>query len=321
MDSTILVTGVSGYIGGQTALLLSDLGYKVYGVDLKEPSKVISEILTGFSHSDFIDSKCFELISSINPSSIIHCAGTSLVGPSSIIPAEYYENNVIKTKRLMDFLRLPAHRHIRLIYSSSAAVYGNPIMVPCCEEDPALPISPYGESKYIVELMMKAYSQAYGLDFVAFRYFNACGADSQGRHGQAINSTHIIARILESIQGNTEFTLFGNQYPTEDGTCIRDYVHVEDIAQAHALAITPIVPAGIYNLGNSKGVSNLEIIAAAERITGAKINVKIGQERTGDPAILTASANKFTQAASWKTKYSIDNMIEHAWAWYNKQTV
>jgi UDP-glucose 4-epimerase len=179
------------------------------------------------------------------PDAIIHCAGTSLVGPSVMNPEEYYNNNFVKTKTLLDFLIANHQKNVRVIFSSSAATYGEPIMTPCQEEDPAIPISPYGESKLMVELMMKSYATAYGLDFVAFRYFNACGADSQGRHGQAPGATHIIARVLESIRDGKTFTLYGDSYPTPDGTCIRDYIHVEDLADAHIMAMNPAVPVGI----------------------------------------------------------------------------
>jgi UDP-glucose 4-epimerase len=181
----------------------------------------------------------------------------------------------------------------RFIFSSSAAVYGEPIMTPCHEVDPCEPISPYGDSKLMVEKIMAAYHTAYNLDYVAFRYFNACGADSQIRHGQTEDATHIIARVLAAIKNDKEFTLNGVDYSTPDGTCVRDYVHVEDIARAHVMALDAEIPAGVYNLGSNNGTSNREIIAAAERITGRKLKVVLGDARPGDPAVLTASAAKF----------------------------
>jgi UDP-glucose 4-epimerase len=314
---TIVVTGSSGYIGGQTSLLLKDAGYEVYGIDLVQPSAPIAAALTNFCRCDFVDKKTFDLIDSVKPTAIIHCAGTSLVGPSIMNPEVYYYNNFAKTLILMNHL-VNSKSTARVIFSSSAAVYGDPVMTPCQEEDPATPISPYGESKLMVEMMLASYCKAYNVDYVAFRYFNACGADPQGRHGQAPNGTHIIARVLESIRDGKQFTLYGTDYPTADGSCIRDYVHVEDIARAHMSAIDPKVDTGVYNLGLNKGVSNLEIIRTAERITEKKLEVVTGEKRDGDPAELTANASKFGTAVGEWRQHTLDNMIQHAWTWYNK---
>lgn len=317
MTKLVVVTGASGYIGGQTALMLTDQGYTVYGVDLEAPGPNIANVLSGFVHCDFSDPKCFDMISDVQPSAIIHCAGTSLVGPSVQNPEVYYHNNFVKTLILLNHL-INSNSQARFIFSSSAAVYGDPIMTPCSEFDPPAPISPYGESKFMVEMMLASYSRAYNLNFVAFRYFNACGADSQGRHGQAPNATHIIARVLESIRDDKEFTLYGTDYPTADGTCIRDYVHVEDIVQAHILAINATVPPGIYNLGSSTGYSNRQIINMAEQITGTTVNIVNGEARSGDPSILTASAESFNREAKWAPGYTLDAIIQHAWNWYNR---
>ena len=316
-NKTILVTGVSGYIGGQTALMLKDQGYTVFGVDLEKPSTEIFNALTGFSHSDFTDQICLNMIDNTKPDAVIHCAGTSLVGPSILNPEVYYHNNFVKTLILLNHL-INNGSKTRFIFSSSAAVYGDPIMTPCQEEDPPMPISPYGESKFMVEMMLKRYAHAYNIDYVAFRYFNACGADSQGRHGQAPGATHIIARILESIRDDKEFTLYGKNYSTDDGTCVRDYVHVEDLAQAHILAIDPEVPPGVYNLGSSTGYSNRQIIDMAKQVTGISPKVIDGEPRPGDPAVLTASADSFNRAAKWEPGYTLYAMVQHAWKWYTR---
>jgi UDP-glucose 4-epimerase len=191
-------------------------------------------------------------------------------------------------------------------------------MNPIHEVDPKEPISPYGESKLMIDMMLESYHQAYDIDYVSFRYFNACGADSKARHGQEPGATHIIARVLEAMRDDGEFTLNGVDFPTTDGTCVRDYVHVEDIARAHSLAIYYDVPAGIYNLGMNTGTSNREIIAAAERITGRKLKVVLGEVRPGDPPMLTASAAKFGLVAGAWQHYKLDDMIQHAWNWYCK---
>jgi UDP-glucose 4-epimerase len=236
-------------------------------------------------------------------------------------PSDYYSNNVVKTLNLLNIV-MAAIPRARFIFSSSAAVYGEPVMTPCDEVDPREPISPYGQSKLMVEQILASYHCAYGLDYVAFRYFNACGADSQGRHGQEPGATHIIARVLESIRDNKEFVLNGIDYPTPDGTCVRDYVHVEDIARAHVMALDSKVTAGVYNLGSNNGTSNREIIDTAQQVTGSAAVVQLGLARPGDPPVLTASAAKFRMAVGWAwQKHTLHDMISHAWTWYNRSHV
>jgi UDP-glucose 4-epimerase len=267
---------------------------------------------------DFASELGIDAIKLFCPDAIVHCAGTSLVGPSLESPAEYYNNNFIKTKILLDYLVKNHDKQVRFIFSSSAATYGNPIMTPVQEVDPTEPISPYGESKLMVDWMLKRYAHAYGLDYVSFRYFNACGADSQARHGQAPGATHIIARVLESIKSGTNFTLYGTDYPTEDGTCVRDYIHVEDLAEAHILATSKTIPSDIYNLGTNTGTSNLEIISTAANVTKIPVTHKNGPQREGDPAVLTADAGKFMAVSAWQPKFDLNDMIAHAWTWYTR---
>jgi len=313
--STVVVTGAAGYIGGQTALLLKDAGHEVYGIDRRQPPSHLQGIYNKFLVEDFVSDVALSWIITKQPNAIVHCAGTSLVGPSMTDPSEYYNNNVVKTLRLLDIV-CKAMPRIKFVFSSSAATYGEPIMLPVHEVDPAEPVSPYGQSKLMVDMMLQSYHRAYGLDYVSFRYFNACGADPQGRHGQAPNGTHLISRVLESTRDDQEFTLNGVDFATADGTCIRDYVHVNDIARAHSLAIYHDVPSGVYNLGSNQGTSNREIIAAAERITGKKLKVVLGEARPGDPPMLTASAAKFGMVAGEWRHHTLDDMIQHAWNWY-----
>jgi UDP-glucose 4-epimerase len=315
MKKTVVVTGAAGYIGGQTALMLADSGYRVVGIDKSKCPKRLKSVFDDYVERDFSDSDALVKVLIHEPSAIIHCAATSLVGPSIRHPGRYFENNVVNTLTLLDQVRRSMPK-TRVIFSSSAAVYGEPVMTPCHEVDPCEPISPYGDSKLMVEKIMAAYHTAYKLDYVAFRYFNACGADSQGRYGQTEDATHIIARVLEAIKDDREFTLNGVDYPTPDGSCVRDYVHVEDIARAHVMALNTEIPAGIYNLGSNTGTSNREIIAAAERITGKKLKVVMGAARPGDPAVLTASAAKFGRVATGWKQFELDDMIQHAWNWY-----
>ena len=317
MSKTVIVTGSAGYIGGQTMLALKDAGHEVYGIDRRHPPKHLLGVPDGFLYQDFASDVALSWIIQKQPDAIIHCAGTSLVGPSMTDPAEYYNNNVAKTLKLLDIVKQSMPR-CKLVFSSSAATYGEPVMNPIHEVDPKEPVSPYGESKLMIDMMLESYHRAYGVDYVSFRYFNACGADPKGRHGQEPGATHIIARVLESIRDQKEFVLNGNDFPTEDGTCVRDYVHVDDIARAHALALYHKIPAGVYNLGSSMGTSNQGIIEAALDETQQPLNVIVGERRAGDPPVLTASSEKFSLIAGAWRHHDLDAIIQHAWAWYNK---
>lgn len=315
--SRIIVTGGAGYIGGQTVLNLLDAGHSVLAIDRSLEPNHLMECGAKWLVADFSGQVALDSIKTFQPDAIVHCAGTSLVGPSVADPQEYYNNNFVKTKILLDFL-IQQKIQCRFVFSSSAATYGNPIMTPCLEVDPTEPISPYGESKLMIEWMLRSYHRAYGLDYVAFRYFNACGADSRARHGQAPGATHIIARVLESIRNGTVFTLYGMDYPTDDGTCIRDYIHVEDLADAHILAINTAIPGDVYNLGTNTGHSNLEVIQQAAEVTKIAVTHKNGPQREGDPATLTADASKFIAVSAWQPRYTLQDIIAHAWAWYNR---
>jgi UDP-glucose 4-epimerase len=316
--SKIVVTGAAGYIGGQTLLKLVDAGHEVLAVDRRMPGGNLIPVPCQWHTGDFASELGLDAIKLFCPDAVIHCAGTSLVGPSITNPEEYYDNNFFKTKLLLDQLVKHHDKKVRFIFSSSAATYGNPIMTPVEEIDPTEPISPYGQSKLMVDWMLASYRHAYNLDYVSFRYFNACGADSQGRHGQELGTTHIIARVLESIKNKHDFTLYGTDYPTEDGTCIRDYIHVEDLAEAHIIATDHNIPSGVYNLGTNTGHSNLEVIRAVAQITGVNVSVLHGPKREGDPAILTANADKFMSVSRWQPKFIMTDIINHAWAWYNR---
>jgi UDP-glucose 4-epimerase len=314
----VVVTGAAGFIGGETLLKLIDAGHDVLAIDRVMPPGNLIPVPCLWHTGDFASELGLDAIKLFCPDAIIHCAGTSLVGPSILDPEEYYNNNFIKTKILLDYLRANHYKKVRFIFSSSAATYGNPVMTPIQEIDPTEPISPYGQSKLMVDWMLHSYHQAYGLDFVSFRYFNACGADSRARHGQAPGATHIIARVLESIKDKKDFMLYGTDYDTEDGTCVRDYIHVEDLAEAHIMAMDQTIPSDIYNLGTNTGYSNLEVIREAARITGIDVPVLHGPRRDGDPAILTADAGKFMSVSKWNPRFTMTDIINHVWAWYNR---
>jgi UDP-glucose 4-epimerase len=315
----IVVTGAAGYIGGETLIKLVDAGHDVLAIDRVMSPGHLMTVPCQWHTGDFASELGLDAIKLFCPDAIVHCAGTSLVGPSIANPEEYYNNNFVKTKTLVDYIVTNHDKSVRFIFSSSAAVYGNPIMTPVNEVDPTEPISPYGQSKLMIDWMLQSYQRAYGLDYVSFRYFNACGADSQARHGQAPGATHIIARVLEALRDNTgEFVLNGTDFETEDGTCIRDYVHVEDLATAHILAIDPSIPSDIYNLGTNQGYSNLQIIHGAIGVTKQDLSYNTGPRREGDPAILTADATKFMTVSRWKPQYGLENILSHAWSWYNR---
>lgn len=315
-NSLVVVTGASGYIGGQTVLEFSDAGYNVIGIDIKTPSKNILSSLYKFLSCDFTTDRSIEEISKNNPIAIIHCAGSSLVEPSLENPELYYRNNFIKTKKFIDSL-LETHFSGKFIFSSSAAVYGNPEKTPIAESHPCSPISPYGQSKLMTEMLLESYHQAYNLNYIAFRYFNACGSDISGRHGQPSDATHIIAKVVESLKNNRQFTLYGNDYNTPDGTCIRDYIHVCDIAHAHRLAVEKNINCGPYNLGSGNKTSNIDVITTAQNITNKKLNWKYADRRIGDPDCLVTNSDDFKNITGWKPRWDLKDIIKHVWAWQN----
>ena len=286
----VAVTGCSGYIGGQTCIELKDHGYKVFGVDRRPLPKHLKKYVDEFLLSDVTQAGT----AMADLDAVIHCAGTSLVGPSVIDPAEYYLNNVGGTARLLKDLST-VHWQGRFVFSSSAAVYGKPIRQPIYETADTDPINPYGRSKLFCEQTISDSARAYGFSAISLRYFNACGADTQGRHGQEPEATHVFAQLFESIKNKTDFNLYGNNYDTPDGTCVRDYIHVSDIAKAHRLSIEKSIPVGnsIFNIGTNHGFSVREIIQEVEKRLGQSVSVRVIEPRAGDPAELVANGNRF----------------------------
>jgi len=320
MSKIVIITGASGYIGGQTAIYFKEQGWAVIGLDRRPCPEHLSKWFTSFHQADFSSYEGLLWITEYRPDAIVHCAGSSLVGPSVKNPKTYYENNFIATKQLLDWM-VEHDVHSKIIFSSSAAVYGDPVTTPIYEADPKDPISPYGISKHMVEQLLETYSTAYDINYVGLRYFNAAGADPLGRHGQEKSATHIIARVMESIRDRKVFTLFGTGLATDDGTCVRDYVHVADIAKAHFYATEERVVPGFYNLSTGRGASNLEIIAKCCEASGSKpLAVIEAPTREGDPDILVANNEKFFKVSNYQNEYHIDDIIEHAWKWYNRAT-
>lgn len=320
----VVVTGSSGYIGGQICLQLKDAGHEVHGIDCVPPPRHLNDVCVSVIQDDYASNYALGKLVGLLPDAIVHCAATSLVGPSIKDPSTYYNNNVVKFVKLVDILKQALPR-VRFVFSSSAATYGQPEDGVCTEQDLVHPISAYGASKLIAEHILEHYNWAYGFNYVAFRYFNACGADSLCRHGQAPGASHIIARVLESIRDNREFVLFGSDYNTPDGTCVRDYVHVEDIARAHVMAVSAMPGApgsfnimpGVYNLGSGSGISNRTIIDTAQRITGQSLTVTAGPRRPGDPDTLIADSSLFDSESQqpWR-QHSLESIIQTAWNWY-----
>lgn len=320
----IVITGGCGYIGSHVARAFKQHypDCRVYIIDRERRVHTLKGT-DGFLHADFASKQSLMWITEIEPQIIVHCASDILVGESVDDPAKYYDNNVAKTITLLSHVKglkqLPL-----ILFSSSASVYGNPGTSPIPESAPIHPISPYGISKSITERLLADYNDAYKLPSVCFRYFNACGAEPVHHDlGQAFGASHIIARILEAKLRNTAFTLNGNDYETPDRTCIRDYVHVWDLANAHIRAAEWALgqntkPAAVFNLGTQHGISNQEILDYVLLNYGT-IEVKVGARRPGDPSCLIANAELAHQILQWKPEHStIDQIIDSAWQWYNR---
>jgi UDP-glucose 4-epimerase len=310
--STIIVTGGAGYIGSHIAWLLASLNYHVIIIDDVSQQGNIAALtavpLITFFHADFADTKFLDtLFTTYTITAVIHCAASIEVSESIRNPLAYYHNNVAKTVTLLE--RMRNHGINNFIFSSSCAVYGIPHQVPIKENHPCSPISPYGHTKLMVEQILTAMATAHDFKYVALRYFNAAGASPQYNLGELHEpETHLIPRVVDAALHDTPFTIFGTEHPTPDGTCVRDFLHVRDIAQAHVNALTYLQAGGksdIFNLGTGIGFSVAQIISAVEQITDKKINVINAHARAGDPPILIACANKALQSLAWQARYSV----------------
>jgi UDP-glucose 4-epimerase len=251
---------------------------------------------------------------------VMHFAAFAYVGESVREPAAYYENNVAATLTL---LRAMLEEKVNnFIFSSSCATYGEPLEIPITEAHPRNPINPYGRTKLMVEQMLEDFNQAYRLRSVSLRYFNAAGADPEGELGEDHRpETHLIPLVLQTALGHREaIEVFGDDYPTRDGTCIRDYIHIDDLAQAHLLALEKLMdglPGGQYNLGNDNGYSVAEVIEVARKITGKSIPETVGKRRSGDPAVLISSSKKTLEDLGWKPRFAdLETIMETAWKWH-----
>lgn len=317
----ILVIGGAGYIGSYMCKYLAKNGYNPIVLDNLVYGHQQAVRWGAFIEGSMEDSKLLrDIFSKYQIAAVIHFAAFCYVGESVAEPAKYYWNNVSNTVNL---LKVMIKSHVtNLIFSSSCAIYGEPIEIPIKEQHPKNPINPYGRTKLMVEQILKDFNSAYGIEYVSLRYFNAAGADPDGKLGEDHNpETHLIPLVLQTALGQREtINIFGGDYPTRDGTCIRDYIHIDDLAQAHLLAIERLLngfPGGEYNLGNGDGYSVKEVIQVAHNITGKTIPSKIAERRPGDPAVLISSSKKATKELEWRPRFSdLNTIIETAWTWH-----
>lgn len=317
----ILVTGGAGYIGSHTVAEFQARGEEVIVLDNLQKGHAEAVLAPSFYQGDLRDSNLLdEIFTEHDVEAVIHFAADSLVGESVSNPLKYYQNNVASTLNLVT--KMKEHGVGKIVFSSTAAAYGEPQNIPIQESDPTLPTNPYGETKLAIEKMLHWCDQAYGIHFVALRYFNAAGADPMGRIGEDHHpETHLIPLILQAALGQREsITIFGQDYPTSDGTCVRDYIHVLDLAQAHYLALHKLREtneSGIYNLGNGQGFSVAQVIEAARKVTGHPIPAQWGERRAGDPAVLIASSQLAQKELGWIPQWNrLEQMIETAWNWH-----
>lgn len=319
MSDTILVVGGAGYIGSHMVKYLRRHGFAAVVAD--DLSSGHREAVLGaplhvgdIGDAGFVDA----LLGEVKPAAVMHFASFIQVGESVTDPAKYYRNNVTATQTLLDGMR--AHGVDKFIFSSTAAIFGDPQYVPIDEAHPKTPINPYGRSKWFVEQLLEDYDRAYGLKAVCLRYFNAAGADPEGELGESHEpETHLIPLILQVASGRRpHITVFGEDYATADGTCIRDYIHVEDLAEAHLLALRQLLAgagSARYNLGNGSGYSVREVIETVRKISGQPVTVVMGERRAGDPPALVADARAAREALGWQPRYAdLDTIVGHAWA-------
>lgn len=317
----ILLTGGAGYIGSHVLKRLLEAGHDTVTIDnLKKGHE--KAVLGGEFIEGDIGNK--ELLKSIfaehEIEGVIHLAADSLVGESMEDPGKYYHNNVAKA---LNLLELMVENNVKyFVFSSTAAVYGEPESIPIPENHPTQPENVYGESKLFFEKILKRYDQIHGLKFISLRYFNAAGADPEGQIGEAHDpETHLIPIVLQTALGiRDKIYIFGDDYPTKDGSCIRDYIHVNDLADAHLLALEALAAgkdSDIYNLGCGNGYSVKEVIAAVKKVTQKDFEVEVSKRRAGDPAVLIASSEKIKSDLNWKPAYQdLEKIISTAWEWH-----
>ena len=319
----ILVIGWAGYIGSHMTLQLEQSGHQVIVLDNLCSGQATAVGSFPFYEADMADEAVLDVIFRGHAIDVVmHFAGHIEVAESVRDPAKYYKNNVAKTQLVLYAMR--RHRVKQFIFSSTAAIFGDPSYTPINEAHPMLPVNPYGRSKLMVEQMLADYSQAYGMRSVCLRYFNAAGADPRGRVGESHQpETHLIPLVLQVASGRREsISVYGVDYDTDDGSCVRDYIHVNDLCLAHSNALHYLAEGGeshAFNLGNGKGFSVLEIIQAARTVTAKPIKMIEESRRAGDPAILIADASLAKEVLSWQPEIAaLEDIIADAWLWEQK---
>ncbi len=317
----ILVTGGAGYIGAITARHLLDAGHEVVVLDsLERGRREAIDSRATFVHSAVGDTSALDAILP-DCDGVMHLAGLIEVAESQREPGAYFDANVAQPVRMLD--AMVRHGVCDIVFSSTAATYGEPDEVPIVEDAPTRPINVYGASKLMFEQMLDAYGAAHGIRSVRFRYFNVAGAWPDGSLGEAHDpETHIVPRILQAMaSGQREFEVYGDDYPTPDGTCVRDYIHVCDLAEAHRLGLERLHDGregGVFNLGNGQGYSNLEVVRTCAEVTGVDVDVRIGPRRPGDPAVLVASAERARSELGWTpARGELQTMVADAWRWHS----
>ena len=319
----VLVCGGAGYIGSHINKQLYKEGYETIVFDNLVYGHREAVKWGSFVQGDLANEKDIERVFTEHRiDAVFHFAAYAYVGESVMEPEKYYYNNVANTLNLLRAMK--EHGCDKIIFSSTCATYGEPEKVPITEDMPQNPINPYGMTKLTVERIFKDYAKAYGLKFAVLRYFNAAGADPEGEIGESHNpETHIIPLVLDAASGKRpDIKVFGTDYDTPDGSCIRDYIHVTDLADAHLLALHHLEKGGesdFFNLGNSRGTSVLEVVDSVRRVTGRDFKVTLSERRPGDPAKLVGSSEKARKVLGWKPQYAdIDVIVEHAWRWHEK---
>lgn len=321
---TILVTGGAGYIGSHACKALARAGYTPVAYDNLVYGHEWAVKWGPLERGDILDrSRLDEVINHYRPNAVMHFAAFAYVGESVNDPGKYYRNNVVGTLTLLEAMR--DHGIGRIVFSSSCAVYGIPERLPIREDAPQQPINPYGASKAIIERMLKDFAAAHGLSSIALRYFNAAGADPDNEIGEDHDpETHLIPLVLDAASGRrSHVTIFGSDHGTADGTCIRDFVHVSDLADAHVRALQSMgcsIASGAYNLGTGRGFSVREVIGTVETVTGLKVSVVMAARRVGDPAALVGDAMKARDILGWQPRIvHLTDIVRTAWAWHERQ--
>ena len=326
MNSHILVTGGAGYIGSHTCKVLAEAGYVPIAYDNLSTGNRWSVKWGPLVEGDLCDSALLrEVIRKYSVFAVIHFAANAYVGESVVNPRKYFENNASNTLNLLGAMLDTGVHHI--VFSSTCATYGIPKKIPISENEIQQPISPYGESKLFIERVLQCYGNAYGLNWTALRYFNAAGADLEGKIGEHHDpETHLIPLIIQSAMGcRPELEIYGMNYPTHDGTPIRDYIHVMDLAEAHVLALEYLIKggkSGAFNLGTGNGHSVMEVISAVKQISGLHTPIRTVQNRPGDAPVLVADASKAHQTIGWAPRFKdIHEIVESAWRWHKEKEI